>query len=430
MSRSRWAWLAAAGSGGLSLAVYIGSSFERHAHSAIPASVEEMLTWPDDDLDFGLAALVLTKRYFPKTDIQAELAELDDYALEVRATLSGRGDHDEPPTRIGAINTTLYLRHGFQYDHSDELARRMENRLLGTLLAKKSGSCANLYQLYYAVAERLGFPIDVALADQHFYVRYELPGGGHQNIEPTSGGGSSTDDELVADMEIPGAAVRYGNLLRPLSKREAIALLLEEQSVEDVRRGNWAEGNRIIQELTKLLPRSAEVWFDFALTEAHQAKMLKSFGEKRAADVAALTHLALEHARRAKDLGITKPLTPGYEERQRQIALWRKVDPERAKKEPVRDQDWDPVAVIASVANGQPPPTDPEDALSPGDLADRLNALQKGPSLAAVSDLANRANIATGAEQARLLSQLAGVPPPPSSPLNPSLPSASIVEVP
>ena len=128
-SRNRWGWLAVASIGGLALAVYIAWGFERHDHPPIPASVEEMLTWPDEDLDFGIAALVLTKKFLPATDIQADMGVINRLADHVRAILSRRSDRDEPLTRIGAINTVLYLENGFTYDHTDEMARKIENEL-------------------------------------------------------------------------------------------------------------------------------------------------------------------------------------------------------------------------------------------------------------------------------------------------------------
>jgi hypothetical protein len=263
-------------------------------------------------------------------------------------------------------------------------------------------------------------------------LRYELPDGSHQNIEPTSGGGSATDDELIADMEVPAAAIQSGWFLRPVSKREAIALLLGEDSVAEVRRSNWAEGYRLARKLSTLLPRDGANWFNLALAEAHQAKE-----SRNATEATALTQSALEHARRARELGISKPLAPGYIERQRDIARWRKIDPERAERETKLDQDWDPVAVIAGVAHGKLlfAHADEDEDLAPSVLADKIstiNAANERPSLQRQADLVGRARLASGLEQQRLLLQLAGVPSsslPVTAP-TPSVPSAPVVEVP
>ena len=61
--------------------------------------------------------------------------------------------------RIGAINTVLYREYQFSYDRTDFPKQAANKRLPGNLLRRGQGTCANLPDLYYVVADRLGFPV-------------------------------------------------------------------------------------------------------------------------------------------------------------------------------------------------------------------------------------------------------------------------------
>lgn len=166
-------------------------------------SAEQQLALADNEVNYGVAALALTRDYEPGYDIGEGLKHLDKIAARVRELLSKQPDADEPETRIAAINTVLFKEYGFRYDMTGFPKQSSEKRLLGNLLRRGQGTCANLPDLYYAVAERLGFPIYMVESPQHAFLRYELPGGKHINIEATGRGGESSDDEYIAEMEIP-----------------------------------------------------------------------------------------------------------------------------------------------------------------------------------------------------------------------------------
>lgn len=78
-----------------------------------------------------------------------------------------------------------------------------------------------------AVAQRLGYPVSLAAATGHLYVRYE-DGDEHLNVEATSLGYNSYPDEHYRNWPYPtddAEALHYG-LLRPKSKAEMLGAFL------------------------------------------------------------------------------------------------------------------------------------------------------------------------------------------------------------
>ena len=97
----------------------------------------------------------------------------------------------------------------------------------GLLGGERRGTCSSLPVLYAAVAQRLGYPVDLASTKDHLYLRYE-EGTNHLNVD-AAGEGFIThpDDEYrkwpfpISDEEIK----TYG-FLKPMSKREILGAFL------------------------------------------------------------------------------------------------------------------------------------------------------------------------------------------------------------
>ena len=131
---------------------------ESRTKSEVPSkylSAEEQLGVPDSELDYSVAALVLTRDFVPNYNIGDGLRSLDVLADRVRTLLQRQPDGDEPEVRIAAINTVLFHEYNFGYDFADFPKQTSDKRLLGNLLLRGQGTCANLPDLYYAVAERI-----------------------------------------------------------------------------------------------------------------------------------------------------------------------------------------------------------------------------------------------------------------------------------
>jgi hypothetical protein len=99
--------------------------------------------------------------------------------------------------------------------------------LHGLLRDKHAGTCSSLPVLYVAVAQRMGYPVHLAAAKGHFYVRYD-DGDEHLNVEATSLGFNTYPDEHYRHWPLPttDAEARQYGLLRPLNNREVLGAFL------------------------------------------------------------------------------------------------------------------------------------------------------------------------------------------------------------
>jgi hypothetical protein len=224
---------------------------------------------------------------------------------------------------------------GFHYDETDIPSTKPENWALAPLLIKKSGTCANLPDLYYAIAERLGIKqIHMVEAPQHAFLRYELPGGAHINIEAVSGGGEFPDDEVTAAMEIPPAAIKSGWMMRSLSKKEALTLLLGNEA-------RMEPAPAVEQSLFKIIfetrPENADAVWNLAVGKMREG--LQRHDERLKAEARGL-------AVRAREGGLPAPLKPDYVKRQELIAAHFR-HAEGVKLPPVPPEaPWDPVQAL------------------------------------------------------------------------------------
>ena len=309
-------------------------------------SAEEQLDLPESEVNYGLAALVLTNDYVPNYEISRGLRQLDEISGRVRELLAGQPDGDEPLVRIGAINTVLFREYQFQYDMEGFPKQTADKRLLGNLLRRGKGTCANLPDLYYAVAERLGFPIYMVEAPQHAFLRYQLPDGAHINIEATAGGGRSSDEDYIAEMEIPGTALESGTFMRTLTRREALLLLVEERTWHEERTGNLERVLVLAELLRRQRPEHAPTFWNSALSSVVAGRAIRGSGDSGSAGQASERYFrdAREFARKANEFGITKPDNRGdYAKRQESIRSTRLG--ERAAPIPP-SEPWDAVAEV------------------------------------------------------------------------------------
>ena len=104
----------------------------------------------------------------------------------------------------------------------------------GLLSGNHYGTCASMPVLLAAVANRLGYPVNLAGAKLHIYARYEDYNGKHFNIEPTVTEGFLTpsDEEYKTEQfASTEEEIRDYGWLRPYSKAEVLSQFLEHRSV-------------------------------------------------------------------------------------------------------------------------------------------------------------------------------------------------------
>jgi regulator of sirC expression with transglutaminase-like and TPR domain len=278
----------------------------------------DLLRLPEEQIDIGEAALRLSALILPDADVPKGVAELNALAAEVARLV---GTKTDPDFRIRAINTVLYRRHGFQYDF-ERMERGdmgVDSPLLWHYLQTKRGNCVSMPVLWYAVAERLGYPVFAVEASQHLFLRYE-DGAGRINIETTSGGGELPDSDYVGMLQLPDEALRSGAMMRTLTKREFLAILVGQLGVTFSRLNNYGAAVTLLEGALQNNPMHVMGHWDLAVIysslgytlTAKSEVLSKNHQDPNGAELPPEFELALRHAHTATELGATKLVEKDY----------------------------------------------------------------------------------------------------------------------
>lgn len=274
----------------------------------------ELLSTPEDKLKIGDAALRLSTLIMVGERYEREQTLLDDLAGQVARAITLKG-RDDPEFRIQAVSSVLH-RNGFHYSFDDMEGTNTENSLLLSMLRTKKGNCIAMPTLWYAVAERLGFPVFAVKAPQHIFLRYD-DGQYRANIETTSFG-SPSDERIISDLEIPEAALKSGAFMRSLSKREFLAVLIGNVAEKLIYTGNPGITIELFQDVRTVLPDDIASHWNLALSYSERAFMRFARREamsrtgKANQEVPEEARLAVQHAIAATKLGAPKPLEKEY----------------------------------------------------------------------------------------------------------------------
>jgi len=204
-------------------------------------TIHDIIKLPEEEIDIGLATIVLAKEIYPEIDVNYYLNLIDVIAIGVFSLTQGSED---PLARIATMNTFFY-REGewnkfqpLEYDLDDLKASKLKNRFLTGYLDTKQGSCITMPMLHIVVAQRLKWPIYAVGSPKHFFCRYLERGFPESNIEATSGGGFIPDSSYIIDTGIPDNALRNGVYLRNLRNKEYIGRLISINASVYFEQGN------------------------------------------------------------------------------------------------------------------------------------------------------------------------------------------------
>src|SRR5260370_30438785 len=92
----------------------------------------------------------------------------------------------------------LQKRFGLRYNLAKvapETAFTTADTFIHGALLGDGGTCASLPVVYVAVGRRLGYPLRLVSAKQHFFVRWEGPGGERFTVEANDTGVASPPDD-------------------------------------------------------------------------------------------------------------------------------------------------------------------------------------------------------------------------------------------
>lgn len=227
-----------------------GQGLRQDGLSRWRALLLRLVQMPDEQLGtFDLADLNLGAAWnLPGTesmDAHACLATLDDWTQRVgRSTENWRPKFRQSPTRYGgslakfrmaALVTVLQrhlgVRYNLAFSHGDYDASDSRNLFLHGPLSGHGGTCVTMPLLCIAIGRRLGYPLKLVEAKEHFFARWDEPGGERFNVECTSPGFVSHEDEFYHRRPAPmtAAEVRSGIFLRSLTPRQEFAVFLKER---------------------------------------------------------------------------------------------------------------------------------------------------------------------------------------------------------
>jgi len=240
-------------------------------------TIEQILALPEEEIDIGLADLVLAKEFYPDLKIESFLYTFDYMADRYRYFF---GHITDPDQRIRALNTYLYRKGSwndsvsFCYDDDDLNVTKLSNKFINGYLSTKKGSCITLPMLYLVLAERLGFPIYPSRLPYHFFVRYipEITNPKFEgNIEATNGGGFVPDTEYAQNFLLPKKSIKNGVYLRTLTKKQYIASLLLINANEWLKNKNVEKAKYYLQLSIKYDSTFSSAYMNYAMIHLYDA---------------------------------------------------------------------------------------------------------------------------------------------------------------
>ncbi|HET7930344.1 MAG TPA: transglutaminase family protein [Rhodanobacteraceae bacterium] len=188
-----------------------------------------LLATPDDKIDLGVAKLTIDRMIDPRIDAAATLRQVDALAAAIKARFPPNAT---PDTKLELLVTSLQQsgpwndNRPFSYDLNDPFGKDLRNKLLSTYLATRKGNCVSMPELVVIVGQRLGLDITLASAPEHLLAKYRNDHGDWINIEATSFG-TKTDAGYQHDLDISPKAMTSGIYLRPLTRRESVAAMMD-----------------------------------------------------------------------------------------------------------------------------------------------------------------------------------------------------------
>ena len=188
--------------------------------------VGDVLSAPDDHLDYGRAKLAFDQIIDPSLNAAATLSEIDRLASTAVALA---GTNASPTARLSALRRVIYEggdwngSNPFSYDHADPLGQNVRNKLIATYLSTRRGNCVSMPLLVLMVGERMGLNLALSTAPLHMFIRYTDESAREINLETTSGAHPARTSWYRQNLPMTDRAIESGLYLRTLTRREAVA---------------------------------------------------------------------------------------------------------------------------------------------------------------------------------------------------------------
>ena len=217
-----------------------------------------LVSRPEEDLDLGLAALLVAGEEYPHLNVAEHLARLDGFAeaVLVRAAVGSPA-----PELARVVSQYLFEDQGFQGNAGDYY--NPDNSYFNRVLDTHTGIPITLSLLFLEVARRVGLRCNGVGMPGHFLVGLE---GGEVFLDPFHGGTVLTSDDcrrLAEGMFGPRMAWR-DSYLEPCTKYEFLFRLLNNLKVVYEHSGALEKVVGITQRMLMVNPEATPLYKDLA----------------------------------------------------------------------------------------------------------------------------------------------------------------------
>lgn len=199
-----------------------------HAPVETLAPLRQILQTPEDRIDLANAKLIIDRMIDPTVDAIETGRKLDALAARIKARFPNGASNQ---VKLELLVTSLSQpgpwndHRPFSYDLADPFGRNIRNKLLATYLVTRKGNCVSMPVLLVILGQKLGLDLTFATAPEHVLAKFRNDQGQWINIEATSFG-TKRDSSYQEEMGIAPKAISSGIYLRPLDKRESVAVMM------------------------------------------------------------------------------------------------------------------------------------------------------------------------------------------------------------
>jgi regulator of sirC expression with transglutaminase-like and TPR domain len=223
--------------------------------------VRDILSPPEDAIDYARAKLALDKLVDPATDVESTLRYIDRMIADIRLMTPPNAPDIE---KLRDVRRYLYVsgpwngNRPVSYDLNDPYGHVIRTKLLARYLASHRGNCVSMPTLFLILADRMGLRVTLSVAPNHEFLKYiDAATGKVYNIEATSGGYPATDDWYRSQMPMSDKSVANGIYLKTLSRKQTVALMAEIVLEDSLNKGRYRDVIEVADALLGIYPAQA-----------------------------------------------------------------------------------------------------------------------------------------------------------------------------
>lgn len=223
--------------------------------------IRSILKLPDNQIDLAKAKLTVDKMIDPTVNIKASLKKIDSMVAEIQMGLLFQSSSSE---KLQALRAYLYTANNWNghqpygYDFSDPYGKTISHKLLPNYLASKKGNCVSMPFLFVILGQRLGIEVTAATAPEHIFAKFKDESGNWISLETTSGANPARDIWIRQQNPMTDESVANGIYLRPLSKKETVALMVDTLIEDFIHKHQYEKAIEASDLVLEYHPKSVE----------------------------------------------------------------------------------------------------------------------------------------------------------------------------